>query len=56
MILSKQLKFTIEIPSEEERTFLEDLNKNCFIKIIKRRKQENVLYNNEIYLTIDVYY
>ena len=56
MILSKQLKFTIEIPSEEERTYLEDLNKNCFIKIIKRRKQENVLYNNEIYLTIDVYY
>ena len=56
IILSKKLKFTIEIPSEEERTFLEDLNKNCFIKIIKRRKKENILYNDEIYVTVDVYY
>ena len=56
LILSKNLKFTIELPTDAERLYLEELNKACYIKIIKRRKKENVLYNNEIYATIDVYY
>lgn len=56
LILSKNLKFTIEIPMEEERTFLEELNKACYIKITKRKTKENILYNNEVYATVDVYY
>ena len=56
LIVSNNLKFTIEIPTVEERDFLEDLNKACFIKIIKRKAKENMLYNNEVYATINVYY
>ena len=41
---------------EEERLYLEELNKVCYIKIVKRRKKENILYSNEIYVTVDVYY
>ena len=41
LIVSNNLKFTIEIPTVEERDFLEDLNKACFIKIIKRKTKEN---------------
>ena len=52
LILSKNLKFTIEVPTDAERLYLEELNKACYIKIIKRRKKET----NEIYATIDVYY
>ena len=40
----------------EERDFLEDLNKACYIKIIKRETKENALYDNEIYATVNVYY
>ena len=56
LIVSKNLKFTIEVPMEEERLYLEELNKACYIKIVKRRKKENILYSNEIYVTVDVYY
>ena len=56
LIVSNNLKFTIEIPTVEERDFLEDLNKTCFIKIIKRKAKENMLYNNEVYATVNVYY
>ena len=56
LIVSNNLKFTIEVPTVEQRDFLEDLNKACFIKITKRRKNENVLYSNEIYATVNVYY
>ena len=56
LIVSNNLKFTIEVPTVEQRDFLEDLNKACFIKITKRRKKENVLYSNEIYATVNVYY
>ena len=52
LILSKNLKFTIEVPTDAERLYLEELNKACYIKIIKRRKEKN----NEIYAIIDVYY
>ena len=56
LILSKNLKFTIEVPINAERLYIEELNKACYIKIISRRKKENEMYNNEIYATIDVYY
>ena len=56
LIVSNNKKFTIEVPMVEQRDFLEDLNKACFIKITKRRKKENVLYSNEIYATVNVYY
>ena len=56
LIVSNNKKFTIEVPTVEQRDFLEDLNKACFIKITKRRKNENVLYSNEIYATVNVYY
>ena len=56
LILSKQLKFTIEVPMEKERLFVEELNKACFIQIIKRRTKENHVYSNEVYATINVYY
>ena len=56
LILSKQLKFTIEVPMEKERLFVEELNKACFTQIIKRRTKENHVYSNEVYATINVYY
>ena len=56
LLVSKKLKFTIEVPAVEQRDFLEDLIKACFIKIIKRKTKENILYDNEVYVTVDVYY
>ena len=56
LIVSNNLKFTIEVPTVEQRDFLEDLNKGCYIKIIKRKTKENTLYDNEIYAAINVYY
>ena len=57
LIVSDNNKFTIELPTVEERDFLEDLNKACFIKIIKREtKETKESENNEIYATINVYY
>ena len=56
LILSKQLKFTIEVPMEKERLFVEELNKACFIQIIKRKTKENNVYSNEVCATINVYY
>ena len=56
LILSKNLKFTIEIPINKERLYLEELNKACYIKVIKRKTKNNTLYSNEVYATIDVYY
>ena len=54
LILSKNLKFTIEVPIYTERLYLEELNKACYIQIIKRRKKKE--NDNEIYATVDVYY
>ena len=53
LILSKNLKFTIEVPIYAERLYLEELKEACYIKIIIRRRKEN---DNEIYATVDVYY
>ena len=51
LILSRNLKFTIEIPIYRERLYLEELNEACFLKIIKRETK-----NNEFFAIIDVYY
>ena len=40
LILSKDLKFTIEIPINKERLYLEELNKACYIKITKRKTKK----------------
>ena len=56
LILSKNLKFTIEIPINRERLYLEELNKACYIKIIKSKTEKSELYANEVYATIEVYY
>ena len=56
LILSKKLKFTVEIPAVRERFFMEELNKACYVKVLKRRTINNALYSNEILTTLDVYY
>ena len=56
LLQSKKLGFRIEIPAIREKLFLEELNKACYIKVIKRKTINNALYSNEILTTIDVYY
>ena len=56
LILSKKLKFTVEIPAVRERFFMEELNKACYVKVLKKRTINNALYSNEILTTLDVYY
>ena len=56
LLVSKNLKFTIEIPAIRERLFLEELNKGCYVKVLKRKTINNALYSNEILTTVDVYY
>ena len=56
LILSKQRKFTIEVPSQAEWHFLKELQTACYIKVTKRTKKENSLHSNEFFFTIDVYY
>ena len=55
LIMGNEKKFTAEIPMDAERQFLEDLNKACFIQVVKRKKKENFLYKNEIFVTVNVY-
>ena len=44
LIFSKNLKYTIEVPSRREYRFLEDLKKKkCFIQVIKRRTVKELL-------------
>ena len=55
---SKNIGFTIEIPSKSEYLFLENLQKKCFINIKKRRVKKELLrseFLDEVYLTINVY-
>ena len=40
LISSENNKFVIEVPTVAERHFMEDLNKKCYIKIIKRRTKK----------------
>ena len=56
LITSKNLKFTIKIPAIRERLFMEELNKACYVKVLKRKTINNALYSNEILTTVDVYY
>ena len=56
LLTSENNKFTMEVPTVRERTFMEDLNKKCYIKIIKRRTQKNNIYNNEVYAIVKVFY
>ena len=56
LIKAEKLKFTIEIPINKERLYMEELNKACYIKILKRKTEKNNIYSNEVYATIIVYY
>ena len=56
LIKAEKLKFTIEVPINRERLYIEELNKACYLKILKRRTQQNNIYENEVYATIAVYY
>ena len=59
LIVSKNLKYTIEVPSRREYHFLEDLKKKkCFIQVIKRRTVKEPLeskFLDETYFTANVY-
>ena len=56
LILDNGIKFIMEVPAVAERLFLEELNKKCYIKIIKRRTKKNTLYENEIMTMVKVFY
>ena len=56
LIKAEKLKFTIEIPINKERLYMEELNKACYIKILKRKTEKNNIYSNEVYATIIVYH
>ena len=56
IIKSEHNKFTMEVPTVRERHFMEDVNKACYIKIVKRRTVENAIYQNEVYAIVNVYY
>ena len=51
LILSRNNKFTIEVPYNSEHIFLRKLQSACFLKVTKRRK-----VNDEVLVTMDVYY
>ena len=58
LIVSKNGMFTIEVPSQREYHFLEDLKKKCYIQVKKRRVVEEPLnseYLNKIYFTVNVF-
>ena len=56
IIKSEHNKFTMEVPTVREKHFMEDVNKACYIKIVKRRTVENAIYQNEVYAIVNVYY
>ena len=56
LITSENNKFTMEVPTVKERHFMEDLNKKCYLKILKRRTKKNNIYENEVYALVKVYY
>ena len=58
LIVSKNLKYTIEVLSRREYHFLEDLKKKVFMQVIKRRTMKEPLnseFLDEIYFTVNVY-
>ena len=56
LILSENNKFTMQVPTVKERHFMEDLNRKCYIKIIKRKTKKNEIYKNEVYALVKVFY
>ena len=56
LITSENNKFTMEVPTIKERHFMEDLNRKCYLKILKRRTKKNNIYENEVYALVKVYY
>ena len=56
LITSENNKFTMEVPTVKERHFMEDLNRKCYLKILKRRTVKNNIYENEVYALVKVYY
>ena len=40
LITSENNKFTMEVPTVKERHFMEDLNRKCYLKILKRRTKK----------------
>ena len=56
IITSENNKFTMEIPTKRERHFMEEINKACYIKIVKRRTVESSIYENEVYAIVNVFY
>ena len=56
LLTSENNKFTMQVPTVRERTFMEDLNRKCYIKIIRRKTIKNTLYDNEIYAIVKVFY
>ena len=58
LTVSKNLKYTIEVPSRKEYHFMEDLKKKSFIQVIKWRTVKEPLeseFLDEIYLTVNVF-
>ena len=56
LIKSENNKFTMEVPTVRERHFMEDLNKKCYLKILRRRTKKSELYENEVYALVKVFY
>ena len=56
IITSENNKFTMEIPTKRERHFMEEINKACYIKIVRRRTVESSIYENEVYAIVNVFY
>ena len=58
LTVSKNLKYTIEVPSRKEYHFMEYLKKKSFIQVIKWRTVKEPLeseFLDEIYLTVNVF-
>lgn len=56
LILDEGLKFTMEVPTRAERLFMEEINKKCYIKILKRKTIKSTLYENEVKAIVKVFY
>ena len=56
LILDNGIKFIMEVPARAERLFLEELNKKCYLKVIKRRTKKNTLCENEVMTMVKVFY
>ena len=55
---NKNYRFICEIPLKKERFLLEQLNKNCHIKIINKTtkaKSLNSIYDDKFFLKVVVY-